>query len=66
MTPDFASHARIACAAAQQLLGWHPDQFWQATPAELLLALGLDGQSKPRDALDRAGLDRLMEMDCGR
>ena len=64
MTFDFAAHARIACTAAQQLLGWSPPQFWQATPAELILALGLDGQAA--SSLDQAGLLRLMELERGR
>ena len=32
------SAARLSCAAAM-LLGWRPDEFWRATPAELSLAL---------------------------
>jgi uncharacterized phage protein (TIGR02216 family) len=27
------------CSIASQLLGWRPNEFWQATPAELALAL---------------------------
>ena len=33
--------ARLAGAAAG-LLGWRPGEFWEATPAELAGALGLD------------------------
>lgn len=31
---------RLAALAAQ-VLGWRPDEFWAATPAELALSLGL-------------------------
>lgn len=33
-----ASAARLSSLAAM-LLGWRPDEFWNATPAELALAL---------------------------
>lgn len=52
-----ASAARLAGLAAQAL-GWRPDEFWAATPAELAAALGLvevDGD----DVGDRAMLMRL-------
>jgi len=49
------------CAVAAQLLGWRPDEFWLATPAELFAAL------MPPDpqggALTRTDLNRLMERD---
>ena len=32
------SSARL-CSAASMLLGWRPDEFWNATPAELRLAV---------------------------
>lgn len=34
-----ASAARLAGLAARAL-GWRPDEFWAATPAELALSLG--------------------------
>lgn len=30
-------------AIAAQILGWRPDEFWRATPAELALSLGAGG-----------------------
>lgn len=48
---------------AARLLGWRPDEFWSATPAELGAALTAPGTPL---ALDRAGLDRLMEHDHDR
>lgn len=37
-------------------LGLRPAQFWQLTPVELRLMLGIDGQNTP---MDRAALDAL-------
>jgi uncharacterized phage protein (TIGR02216 family) len=47
--------ARLSSAAAM-LLGWRPDEFWSATPAELALALMPGGND---DTLDRSALDEL-------
>lgn len=38
----FADAARRAAHLAAVLLGWRPVEFWAATPAELVTALGLD------------------------
>lgn len=35
----FGEAAARLSSAASLLLGWRPDQFWNATPAELRLAL---------------------------
>jgi hypothetical protein len=35
----FGEAAARLSGAASQLLGWRPDEFWKATPAELALAL---------------------------
>jgi uncharacterized phage protein (TIGR02216 family) len=37
--PCFGEAAARLCSAATTLLGWRPDEFWDATPAELALAL---------------------------
>jgi len=39
MDTSFGSAAARLCSAAGTLLGWRPDEFWNATPAELALAL---------------------------
>jgi uncharacterized phage protein (TIGR02216 family) len=54
-----ASAARLA-GMTGALLGWMPDNFWTATPAEL--AAILDALSPPGDAPpDAPTLSRLME-----
>jgi hypothetical protein len=45
-------------ALAARMLGWRPDDFWGATPAELAAALA---PPQPAAGFDRADLDRLME-----
>ena len=49
------------CGIAARLLGWRPDDFWRATPAELAAALTpADSGGAP---LAREDLLRLMEHD---
>jgi uncharacterized phage protein (TIGR02216 family) len=43
----FGERAAALAAVAAQLLGWRPDDFWSATPAELALTLGLQGAGEP-------------------
>ena len=59
MSGDFAAAARRAAALAARL-GWRPDDFWAATPADLRLALGVaaGGDDAPAGA---ALLAQLME-----
>ena len=35
----FGEAAARLCCAASMLLGWRPDEFWNATPAEMAMAL---------------------------
>jgi hypothetical protein len=37
----FGEAAARLCGAASMALGWRPEEFWNATPAELLLAMSL-------------------------
>ncbi len=63
MSERFGPLALALCGVAARQLGWRPDTFWRATPAELLAAL-----TPPADApasLDRATLQRMMEQDHG-
>jgi hypothetical protein len=45
-------------AVAARALGWRPDDFWGATPAELAAMLA---SPQPTASFVRADLDRLME-----
>ncbi|OYW15753.1 MAG: hypothetical protein B7Y82_05255 [Sphingomonadales bacterium 32-65-25] len=56
----FSDAARRAAHVAAAALGWRPYEFWAATPAELVTALGLD--APPADApVDGSALAALME-----
>ena len=59
--PRFADVARRAAHLAATALGWRPAEFWAATPAELLTALGLDDDAGARPA-DAGLLKGLMEL----
>ena len=39
MPPSFGENAARLCGAASALLGWRPNEFWEATPAELACVL---------------------------
>ena len=53
----FGAAAARLCGFAAALLGWRPDEFWNATPAELATVLGgADGTAEP---LDAAAIDEL-------
>ncbi len=49
---------------AGRLVGWRPDDFWVATPAELVSILAPDVQ--PGQPLARHDLNRMMERDNDR
>ena len=42
---DFGEAAARLASAASALLGWRPDEFWNATPAELALALNAGNEA---------------------
>ncbi|WP_416909125.1 MAG: phage tail assembly chaperone [Polymorphobacter sp.] len=58
----FGAAARLALRLAVLELGWRPDDFWAATPQDLIDALGLGlavgGEAAP---IDGALLARMME-----
>ena len=57
----FAEAAIAAFRAAVVALGWRPAEIWEATPAELLAALGaVLGETAQDRPLGRAELERLM------
>ena len=55
----FAAIASRLAGLTGALLGWRPDEFWNATPAELELVLSALAPSL--DAADRALVARLKE-----
>ena len=57
MDTTFGDAAERLCSAASLLLGWRPDEFWTATPAELALALQMPTTSN--DTINRATIDEL-------
>lgn len=64
MTRAFGPGALRLAGLAARALGWRPDEFWQATPAELAAILLPPTESgKP---LSRHDLNRLMERDHDR
>ena len=56
MTDAFVAAAALLSRVAAMLLGWRPDEFWNATPAELALALQTVA---PVDVPDRETFDAL-------
>jgi hypothetical protein len=56
----FADAARRLAHVAAMALSWRPAEFWAATPADLVTALGLDAPANERPA-DTAMLKGLME-----
>jgi uncharacterized phage protein (TIGR02216 family) len=53
----FGKAAVRLCGAAATLLGWRPREFWDATPAELAMALNLTDDTI--DPPTRATIDDL-------
>lgn len=64
MSDCFGSHAARLFTLAARKLGWRPDDFWSATPAELAGALA-PVADVPGIPLARADLETMMERDDG-
>lgn len=60
---SFGAAARRLGGVAGLLLGWRPDEFWRATPAELEMVLrAASGEDEAGGGgVDREALGRLME-----
>ncbi|WP_254049898.1 phage tail assembly chaperone [Novosphingobium sp. TH158] len=58
----FGTSALRFCSLAARMLGWHPAEFWDATPAELAAILAPQGAD---GGLSRNDLTRMMEQDNG-
>jgi uncharacterized phage protein (TIGR02216 family) len=59
----FAAAARRWFPVAARLLGWRPDEFWRATPAELALALADPEGAESAAPPTRETIARMMERD---
>lgn len=57
---SFADEATKLAGQTALLLGWRPDDFWNATPAELASVLA--AASTEGDAADTQKLTELMEL----
>jgi len=59
----FADHAVRLAGAVGALLGWRPEEFWSATPAELVVIFQvLAGDGEQGVSAGSADLARLQEM----
>ena len=62
MTARFSVAAGQLAGIAGRFLGWRPNEFWNATPAELaVILLPADGSASA--TLGRSELSRMMEQD---
>ena len=62
MNGRFGDAAARLAGTVPLLLGWEPDIFWNATPAELAAILAPEAAGAPAP-LSRKEFDRLMERD---
>lgn len=62
MSDSLSPVARRLSGLVPRLLGWSPDAFWNATPAELAAILVPEAGGDPAP-LSRADLNRMMEQD---
>ena len=61
MSDNFTDLTRQCAVVAMQQLGWSSAEFWSATPAELMLALGpVNGGEAPPT---RSQIEDMMERD---
>ena len=58
---QFGQAASTLAGIAARALGWRPDEFWNATPADLVLALS-DPQSST-ETITRNELNHLLEQE---
>ncbi|EQB33302.1 phage tail assembly chaperone [Sphingobium ummariense] len=59
---SFSERAARLAGIAGWLLGWRPDEFWRATPAELAAVLAAArGEEAPETGVDAGELVRLMD-----
>lgn len=62
-SPRFADNAARIFGQCALLLGWRPDEFWAATPAEVAaIQTALRGPEQAA-GVSRAEIDRLMQIE---
>jgi hypothetical protein len=59
---DFASAAARLAGLAGALLGWRPDEFWRATPAELASVVRAMVGERAAEPVTAAELERLRDL----
>lgn len=64
MTATFGDAAARWCGLAASLLGWRPAEFWNATPAELGMALAAPDDLAASPPPSRDTIARMMERDA--
>jgi uncharacterized phage protein (TIGR02216 family) len=57
----FGSAALVLAGVTARVLGWRPDHFWAATPADVAAVLVAWREGEAAAGLDRAGLAAMME-----
>ena len=63
MTGTFSAAAQRLAGIIPRTLGWLPDNFWNATPAELAAIFAVTAEQSTGEALGRGELTALMERD---
>ena len=63
MPERFGPGARALAGMAARWLGWRPDEFWSATPAELAAVLSPQADPAAPRPLSREDFNRMMERD---
>lgn len=64
MTARFADAAARWCSLSARLLGWRPTEFWNATPAELVMALSMPADPACPSPPSREMIAKMMERDA--
>jgi hypothetical protein len=64
MSDSFGGAAARCCALAARLLGWRPAEFWNATPAELVMALAAPEDPTTPSPPSHEAIARMMERDA--
>ncbi len=62
-SPCFTDQAARLAGVIPAMVGWRPDDFWSATPAEVAAILHPPESTGAGESLNRAELNRLMERD---